>query len=91
MSRDEYSIGGCLSREADAAMSFTEGNEQPPIAEELSSRLQQYKGRWVAVDQDEVVADGDSALEVLTLARERGHTDPLVFRVSTSPDRLAFF
>jgi hypothetical protein len=73
------------------AVSIADGNEQPPIAEELSSRLQQFKGRWVAVDQDEVVADGESAGEVLKLARERGHTDPLVFRVSSSPERLAFF
>ena len=72
-------------------MSVADSNEEPPIAEELSSRLQEYRGRWVAVDQDEVVADADSAAEVLKLALERGHTDPLVFRVATSPDRLAFF
>lgn len=66
-------------------------SQPPPIEEELSSKLQEYKGRWVAVDQDVVVADGDSAAEVLKAARDKGHTDPLVFRVSTTPERLAFF
>ncbi len=88
---DRYSIGGSAPHSSHALVSVTDGNEEPPIAEELSSRLQEYKGRWVAVDQDEVVADADSAAEVLKLALERGHTDPLVFRVATSPERLAFF
>ena len=88
---DRYWTGGTPPRSSRALVSLTDGNEEPPIAEELSSRLQQYKGRWVAVDQDEVVADADSAAEVLKLALERGHTDPLVFRVATSPERLAFF
>lgn len=88
---DRYSIGGSAPGSSHAVVSVTDGNEEPPIAEELSSRLQQYKGRWVAVDQDEVVADADSAADVLKLALERGHTDPLVFRVATSPERLAFF
>lgn len=86
-----YSVGDSESRPAGVVVSSIDGNEDPPIAEELSSRLQEYKGRWVAVDQDQVVADGDSAAEVLKLAVERGHTDPLVFRVATSPERLAFF
>jgi len=88
---DRYSIGGTKAPISAPDVSVPDGNEEPPIAEELSSRLQQYKGRWVAVDQDEVVADADSASEVLKIALERGHTDPLVFRVATSPERLAFF
>ena len=88
---DRYSMGGTALCSSHAAVSVSDGNEEPPIAEGLSSRLQEYKGRWVAVDQDEVVADADSAAAVLKLALERGHTDPLVFRVATSPERLAFF
>ncbi len=80
-----------MSGYAGAVMTFAKGNAPPPIAEELSSQLQRYKGRWVAVDHGEVVADGESAAEVLQLAREGGHADPLVFRVSTAPERLAFF
>jgi hypothetical protein len=72
-------------------MSTSDSNELPPIEEQLSERLQEHKGRWVAVDGDEVVAVGDSVTEVLDVARQRGHTDPLVFRVPTAPERLAFF
>lgn len=72
-------------------MSLGESNAQAPIEEELSARLLEHKGRWVAVDQNEIVAVGDSVAEVLAAAREAGHTDPLVFRVSASPERLAFF
>ena len=72
-------------------MAASDSVAQPAIEEELSSRLDAFRGKWVAVDGDEVVASGDSAREVLDAARNTGHTDPLVFRVSVVRDRLAFF
>lgn len=71
-------------------MSNAETHE-PAVPDELASELEAFKGRWVAIVSDKVVADGNSAAEVFKLALDRGHTDPLVFRVSDTPERLAFF
>jgi hypothetical protein len=59
------------------------------IDEELAKQLEGYKGLWVAVDKGKVVASGDSATEAVQAALAVGVTDPLVFRVSTHPERLS--
>ena len=58
------------------------------IDAELARQLEDYKGRWVAVDKGRVVASGNSATEAVDAALAAGVTDPLVFRVSAHPDRL---
>lgn len=58
------------------------------IDAELARQLEEYQGRWVAVDKGRVVASGNSAKEAVEAALEKQVTDPLVFRVSAHPDRL---
>ena len=60
----------------------------PEIDEDLARQLEDYKGRWVAVDKGVVVAAGDSAREAIEAALAVNVTDPLVFRVSAHPERL---
>lgn len=67
---------------------LSEGKKRPPIDEALAKELEQYKGRWVAVQASKVVGAGNSAAEALAAAEARGITDPLVFRVSTNLRRL---
>lgn len=69
---------------------FQRGTRPPVIDQALSRELEQYKGRWVAIDQGRVVASGDSAPEALAGARERSVMDPLLFRVPLHPERRAF-
>ncbi len=57
----------------------------------LATELEQYKGQWVAVYDDHVVAAADDAVEVQQQALKNGVTDPLLFRVPTHSDRIAFF
>jgi len=48
---------------------------------------QNYKGRWVALEDDEqtVVGSGASAREALDRARENGCGEPLVTRMPEEP------
>lgn len=57
--------------------------KQPVISQKLSAELEAYRGRWVAVLDDRLVAVADSVSAVQKLALERGVTDPVVFRVPT--------
>jgi hypothetical protein len=43
----------------------------------------EYRGRWVALADDEetVIAAGSDVPAVLALSAQRGHADPLLFRV----------
>jgi hypothetical protein len=41
-------------------------------------QARRYAGQWVALDGDQVVADGPRPKEVLTEAETRGHNDPLL-------------
>jgi hypothetical protein len=65
--------------------------QEPVIEGPLARELDQYKGQWVAVFQDHVVAAGDSAVEVLESAQANHITDPLIFRVPTNPNRIGFY
>jgi hypothetical protein len=65
-------------------------SQQPVIGPELAHELEEHKGRWVAVDNGQLVGVGDSAVEAKRLAEKGGHTDPMIFRVPTYPERLAF-
>jgi hypothetical protein len=62
----------------------------PVISESLAAELDQYHGRWVAIDEGTVVAFGDSVPDALARARERNVADPLVFYVPEHPDRPRF-
>jgi hypothetical protein len=66
-------------------------NPQEPVIEgPLAEELEGHKGRWVAVYQDKIVAVGDSAVGVKDEASRKQITDPLVFRVPTHANRIAF-
>ena len=69
-------------------MSGGDRMREPVIEPDLAEELDQFKGRWVAIHQGHVAADGGSAVEVINRALEKGITDPLVFRVPTNRDRL---
>lgn len=64
--------------------------QAPLIEGPLAEDLERHKGQWVAVHQDRLVAFGDSAREVRDEALRKGVTDPLVFRVPTHANRVAF-
>jgi hypothetical protein len=65
--------------------------QPPPLPQELADQLEDHKGQWVAVYQGALVAYGASAAEVFKSARDKGITDPTVFRVPAHPERLAYF
>jgi len=67
------------------------GVRPPVIDRRLAEELEQYRGRYVAIEDGHVVASGDSVIEVLERARERSFPDPLVHRVPAHPERPAFF
>jgi len=71
-------------------MTARDPNTAPVIEEGLAQELEEHKGRWVAVDQGVLAAVADSAIEARAGALAKGITDPLVFRVSAHPDRIAF-
>jgi hypothetical protein len=70
--------------------SGVENPQEPLIEGPLAEELEKHKGRWVAVFQDQIVAVSDSAVEVKEEALRKGITDPLVFRVPTHANRIAF-
>jgi hypothetical protein len=63
-----------------------------PVDSDLAELLEKYKGRWVAIDQvkGQIVAYGDSALEVQEKALAKHVTDPIIYRVPTHPNRTNF-
>lgn len=65
-----------------------ESMKGPAISKTLAMELEQYKGRWVAVDKEHVVGSGTSAKEAKDAAKAKNVTDPLIFRVSTGMRRL---
>lgn len=60
------------------------------MAKDWTKIYQQYKGLWVAFQDDEetVVASGRSAKEALEEAKKTGHTDPILARM---PEKLVGF
>lgn len=63
--------------------------QRPPVIDEaLAQQLDDYRGRWVAVHNGKVIASGTSANEAVDQALKAGVTDPLVFRVSSHPERV---
>ena len=67
-----------------------ESPQEPVIEGPLAAELEGHRGKWVAVYQDRLIAVGDSAVEVKEAALKNGVTDPLVFRVPTHANRIAF-
>ena len=64
----------------------------PPLIEgPLAGELEQYKGRWVAIFNDAIVAVGDSATDVRDAALAKHITDPTIFRVPSNPHRIAYY
>lgn len=68
-------------------------NVHPPVfsqgtAEEMD-RL--YRGKWVAIDDDRIVAAGDDGVEVFRRAKSHGAADPVLFAVPLHPERAAFY
>ncbi len=63
------------------------GVRPPVIDRRLAEELDGYRGLWVAIEDGHVVASGDSVVEILDRARERGYPDPLVYHVPRHPER----
>jgi hypothetical protein len=55
--------------------------KQAVVSEAMAETLEQYRGKWVAVLNDELVGVGESASEATDAALKNGKTDPVVFRV----------
>jgi prevent-host-death family protein len=65
---------------------------RPPVIDrQLAEELEQYPGRWVAIDNGHVIASGDSLSDALARAREQSIADPLTFRVPMRQRRRAFY
>jgi hypothetical protein len=67
-----------------------EPKKAPAIDAQLAQQLAKHKGRWVAVDDstNAIVGSGASAAEAVETARQKGITDPLVFRVPLHARRV---
>ncbi|MHB8492249.1 MAG: DUF5678 domain-containing protein [Solirubrobacteraceae bacterium] len=63
------------------------GVHPPAIGKALSEELVQYRGRWVAIHEQRVIADSDSLHDVIVAAERQGVLVPLTFRVPTHPER----
>lgn len=62
----------------------------PPTSEPArGERLRPYRNRWVALQRDHVMVDGDSFGDVLRWLRDQGRTADAVFLVPEDPDRLS--
>lgn len=63
----------------------------PPVfSDRLSEELKQYRGRYVAIDddRDHVVASGSDGVDVFRQAQECGVSNPLLFYVPAHPGSL---
>lgn len=57
--------------------------------EDRGERLRPYRNRWVALQRDHVLVDGDSFGDVLRWLRDHRCTADAVFLVPEAPDRLS--
>ena len=48
---------------------------------ELEKELWNHPGKWVAIVDDEIIAEGDTVVEVITQARAKGHAEPMIYKV----------
>lgn len=55
------------------------------MAKDWSKIYQRYRGKWVALKEDEttVVGSGRTAQAALKIARRKGYEQPILFRVPT--------
>jgi hypothetical protein len=66
--------------------------QQIAAERELSTRLRDHAGEWVAVRNHEVVAHAQTLEELMERVRERkGEETVEVFEVSTEPESAYFF
>lgn len=56
----------------------------PEVAEQMRSHL----GRWVALEDGQIIGAADTLDELLDRADADGYREPLVFRVPADPDRV---
>ena len=61
------------------------------IGPELADELERYKGLYVAIDGQHVVAAADSVAEAHEKATNKGVEDPLFFFVPEHPEQLMIF
>jgi predicted DNA-binding antitoxin AbrB/MazE fold protein len=64
-------------------------NHRYPEMEWLHSRGVEYAGKWVALQDNELICSGTGAKEVRDEARAKGFSQPLVVRVPEEQDRLS--
>ena len=62
----------------------------PVISDALAIELRQYLGKWVAIDNQHVVAAGNSVVEILAKAAEKGVDSPSTLHVPTHPELPRF-
>lgn len=48
---------------------------------ELEKELWEHPGKWAAIVGDDLVAVGDTLIEVIKQARDAGHLEPMLYKV----------
>ena len=56
------------------------------MVKDFTKIVEEYKGKWVALTEDEerVISFGESAKETLDKAKEKGEKEPILFKVPLS-------
>jgi hypothetical protein len=48
---------------------------------ELEQELWNHPGKWVAIVGDQIIAEGDTVVDVIRAARTAGHSEPMLYKV----------
>lgn len=68
------------------------GEPVPPLwPDTVADELRGHLGRWVAIDDERIVAVADTLDEVHAQSEAQGVTEPLVFRVPANPGQVAVY
>jgi hypothetical protein len=65
--------------------------QQVTAERDLSKRLLEYAGEWVAVREHKVVAHAPSLEQLMELVGDKPEETVEVFEVSTEPEAVCFF
>lgn len=73
---------------------MTTGDRRPAtgraITKTLQAQLRAYRGKWVAMTRNQLLASGNTVGGVLRAARRKGVEHPIVYKVPTE-ERTAYF
>ena len=70
------------------AVNTTDEPLQHVLDPDLQIEIQSYPGKWVALTRSELIAVGDTLVDVLREAHDKGHPTPIIHR---APEAMAFY